>query len=135
MCTTNFGRCFLCDNVRFFFWPFLKNFHFKSREREKVRTNCQTCHQHLFFKIHFYLKCYFTNGRRSRPLFVYFVFSTNISKYVQCNFLPMTGFEPQITVIESAALPTELPQPLKFYLKSGIFSALETNSEIHFLYN
>ena len=34
---------------------------------------------------------------QSQPLFLYFVFSTVNSKYIQYKILPMTGFEPQIS--------------------------------------
>ena len=43
----------------------------------------------------------------SQPLFLYFVFSLQLTVDVKYNFLPMTGFEPR----KATALPTEA-QPL-----------------------
>ena len=47
----------------------------------------------------------------SRSLFLYFRLFKTVDSNGQYKFLPMTGFEPQTSISEATALPTE-PQPL-----------------------
>ena len=62
---------------------------------------CQLCHNHLFQLLITWALFYKKNGPIPASFFLFFVFSIQLTVNVQYKILPMTGFEPRISGIES----------------------------------